>query len=676
MLALDRPSRRPRWLFRSSSFVASAVTALTILTVGGAVLTVSPGDARADDADGVTVEKPRGRPCCALAEDMAINLASTHVPVVLGGVLPAHGIGHHSYLRAGSNTENNGFVYTRRGGFIDLGHTRDNADIAAYLSLRLRPMLRRGEGVIDFGPKGADRRIRVTRAVPEAELARTSDLLAVRIAFQMSIWTELVQYYGLTKFAGAEEVYSSFTPDDLYSNLLGAHLGITALESDVPYDHAMDVALHTTLDSLGVVSKAETRRTLDRLAGSWWSPDFAWPSRDIAILRTYGIGPEVAPSLAPEEVIASHGKPLVLDVPESGPGGALLADDYKLEIVPHENEMARFPAVEKGKTFDQQDLPRLVEEVHAAFDADEAKAKNGEAPETEAGVRGEVAHYLTGIRLFELSGEGGGHGSGDDTTGVGGGHVLLLRGDTRGGDFAILRMDAMHSAERGTMAGVSFFRSDALWFCHDPETGGIRPPLVSLLGPCGPGEWLGMSGALGEALHDGGTGRTALRPVALSGVLNPLRNGQSASYDARRLLLHVGGEVEHIWTEEGGARTLPRATSSLSFLLRNASRHLEARGDVGYRLDVAKPRDGVFESDLKLAYNFLLGGRTVTTSRDHQERLDPWALASIGVEGSYSYFARPANAYPEIAAPYVSTDRPGAYQVLLTGTIGLEALSF
>ena len=517
--------------------------------------------------------------------------------------------------------------------------------------------------------------------MPEAELARTSDLLAVRIAFQMSIWTELVQYYGLTKFAGAEEVYSSFTPDDLYSNLLGAHLGIAALESDLPYDHAMDIALLTTLDRLGVVSQAQTRRTLDRLAGSWWNPDFAWPSRNIAILRTYGIGPEVAPSLAPEDVIASHGKPFLLDVPEKGPGGAPLDGDYQLEIVPHVGEMARFPDAEKGKTFDQQDLPRLVEEVHAAFDADEAKAKQGEPPPSEAGVRGEVAHYLTGIRLFELSGEGGGTvtaGRGDDTTGVGGGHVLLLRGDTRGGDFAILRMDAMHSAERGTMAGVGFFRSDALWFCHDPETGKIRPPLISLLGPCGTGEWLGMSGALGEAIHDGGTGRTALRPVALSGVLNPLHNGQSASYDGRRLLLHLGGEVEHIWTEQGGARTLPRATSSLSFLLRNASRHLEARGDVGYRLDVAKPRDGVFESDVKLAYNFLLGGRTVTTSkaRHEQARLDPWALASIGVEGSYSYFARPANAYPEIAAPYVSADRPGSYQVLLTGTIGLEALSF
>ncbi|HWL85400.1 MAG TPA: DUF4056 domain-containing protein, partial [Polyangiaceae bacterium] len=203
----------------------------------GFALAAIPATAHAD-AEEPALRAPRGRPCCALAPDMVIHLRATHVPIVIGGVISAKGIGRHSYLTDGELTENNGFLYTRRGGFIDLGHTRDNADIAAYLSLRLRPLLARGEGTIELGPKGADRRVRITRAVPAKDLAQTSDLIAIRLTFNLSIWTELVQYYGLTKFRAAEEIYSSFTPDDPYSNLLGAHLGIAALESAIPYDRA------------------------------------------------------------------------------------------------------------------------------------------------------------------------------------------------------------------------------------------------------------------------------------------------------------------------------------------------------------------------------------------------------------------------------------------------------
>jgi hypothetical protein len=190
---------------------------------------------------------------------MALHLGSTHVPIVIRGVISARGVGRHSYSRDGELTENNGLLYTRRGGFIDTAHTRDNADITAHLALELRPLLARGRGRLDLGLKGAERSLYITRAVPEQELARTSDLIAIRVAFQLSIWTELVQYYGLTKFRGAKEVYSSFTVDDLYSNLMGAELGVAALESRVPYERAMDIALAAALANLGVVSQVETR---------------------------------------------------------------------------------------------------------------------------------------------------------------------------------------------------------------------------------------------------------------------------------------------------------------------------------------------------------------------------------------------------------------------------------
>jgi hypothetical protein len=605
---------------------------------------------------------------------MVIHLASAHVPVVIRGVISTRGVGRHSYSRDGELTENNGLVYTRRGGFIDTAHTRDNADDAAFLALKLRPLLARGQGRLDFGSKGGERSIRILRSVPLKDLARTSDLLAIRITFDLSVWTELVQYYGLTKFRGAQEVYSAFTVDDLYSNLLGAQLGVAALESSVPYDRAMDIALATAFQNLGAVSQAETRRVLARLAGVWWSPDYAWPASELAIVRQYQAGPTVSPKLAPTGIIGSNGQPVVLDVPQTDASGAQLADFFELALKPKAQDLVRFPKEEQQEpTLAEPDIPRLIDEVHRALDADTARTLSNKTPLTEAAVRSAVGHYLTGIRLLELSAAGGVHGSRAKPSGVGGGGLQIVRGDTRGGDFGLMQMAVLHTPSRGLMADLSFFRAEALWFCHDPETNSLHAPLVSLLGPCAPGEWLGLGGSLGEAVHDGGTGRTVLRPISLAAVLNPLANGESPSYDKTRLLVHGGGEVEHVWSSDRGGRTLPRVATGLSFLLRTPAQHWELHGAVGYRLDPGIPKDAVFESDLSFGYNFLLGGTSVP---GRYGRLDPWGLASIALDGCYSYWTRPENAYPEVVAPFVSTEHRQTWQLLLAAKLGFESLSF
>jgi hypothetical protein len=107
--------------------------------------------------------------------------------------------------------------------------------------------------------------------------------------------------------------------------------------------------------------------------------------------------------------------------------------------------------------------------------------------------------------------------------------------------------------------------------------------------------------------------------------------------------------------------------------LRTPSQHYEVRGALGYRFDPAQPHDDLFESDLRLGYNFLLGGSAVTGAR---ARLDPWGLAALGLEACYTYWARPENAYPEIAAPFVSSDHRETWQLLLTGTLGFQGLAF
>jgi hypothetical protein len=235
-----------------------------------------------------------------------------------------------------------------------------------------------------------------------------------------------------------------------------------------------------------------------------------------------------------------------------------------------------------------------------------------------------------------------------------------------------VRFDVSHTAERGPIAGFSLLRSDALYFCRDPETRRLRAPLLSLLGPCARGEWLGIGGSLGEAFHDGKTGRTALRPDGVYGVLDALGNGQSPSYDGLRLLVRAGGAVEHVWTQLEGGATMPRAGGNAVFLARTPNRSLEAYAAAGYRLDPSTPRDAAFESNASLRWYFLLGGNRSARLADG---IDPWGVGSLGVEGGYSYWSRPQHSYADVATPFVSAERSGTWQLLLTVTLGFEGLT-
>lgn len=656
-----------------SSLLRFAVRYLVVATVAlGALGVVRPQAARAD-AGAPSRRGLRHRMCCALASNLPLHLGSAHVPVDLGIVIAPQAIGPHSYSGEAPTPETNGIVYTRHGGFIDTGHTREYADLTAYLTVHLRPLLARGEGTLRLDPRDGEMSVRVTSRVPDSALTSTTARIAQRIAFQVSVWVEITQYYGHTVIRGAEEQFSAFTPEDLYSNLLGTYLGAGAVASPLPYDRAMDALLADAFASLGATPAAETRRILAALAGRWWRGGTPWPSPALPIVRSFDIGPHVVPLLAPPDV-APPAEPSVLDVPEVDEGGAPLAAHYHLEIVPDLHALPGFVGAGAFPVVTGEALPRLVGVVRRALEAGvdappvAAPSRDGDEPS------GPLAHYLVGLRLLELQATGGlaAPPSGGAPKGVLGGSLVGVRGDTRGGDFTVVRFDVNHTAERGLIGGFALFRSDAVYFCRDPERRGLRPPLLSLLGPCAPGEWLGIGGSIGEGFHDGRTGRTALRPISAYGVLDALGNGQSPSYDRLRLLLRGGGAVEHVWTPLEGGVTIPRAGGNAIFLVRTPGRSLEASGAAGYKIDVTTPRDAAFESHLRLRWYFLLGGNRSAARADG---VDPWAVGSLGVEGGYSFWTRPAHSYAELAAPFVSAERSGTWQLLVTATLGFEGLT-
>ena len=56
-------------------------------------------------------------------------------------------------------------------------------------------------------------------------------LLAGHLAFEIAQWHEIAQWYGFQSVPGFSEEISAFSPEDLYSNLLGARLAINVILS-------------------------------------------------------------------------------------------------------------------------------------------------------------------------------------------------------------------------------------------------------------------------------------------------------------------------------------------------------------------------------------------------------------------------------------------------------------
>ena len=97
------------------------------------------------------------RPCCAFGYDLHVRAAGIPIPMYqIGNVLTLGTLGKHHYNDSafgavknllGLSEEQNGLIYTRRGGFIDIAHVRDTADNTFYLFNRIAPTLGRRGGM-------------------------------------------------------------------------------------------------------------------------------------------------------------------------------------------------------------------------------------------------------------------------------------------------------------------------------------------------------------------------------------------------------------------------------------------------------------------------------------------------------------------------------------------------
>lgn len=322
------------------------------------------------------------RPCCAFGQDLAVQLGKVAVPTpFLKNIRGLEDLGPHGYDKGELTRENNGLVYTCRGGFIDIAHVRDNADRALYLSLAIARALPGGV-TIEMPWEGTTREITVD-PLPDGLLRRygrwrVATTLAAWANQQLSNWHEIVTWHGWESVAGIPERLSAFSPEDIYSNVLGTRLAVgivmsREMKSRAEYDDAMQAWMREGLRRLGAVPRKDAHAAMAAVDGLWWDSKKGVPAFELVTRRFIDIGLPVEPWIVEdvvkkpevEAMCAGQPPPLALDLPEK-------LGEHKINDLVHVRfgftkwvpERFPVPAAE-GDTVTPDQFPKIMESIRA-----------------------------------------------------------------------------------------------------------------------------------------------------------------------------------------------------------------------------------------------------------------------------------------------------------------------
>jgi len=234
----------------------------------------------------------------------------------------------HHYM--GKKSEGTGTIYTKKGGFIDIGHLRDQIDWTRYLYTAI--VNAKGKKGVELSlPKEAGRKT-LHLNIPEGISNDDSILLAGKITYDLSLWHEISTWFGASTVPLISEKFSSFSVEDMYSNLLGIHIGMKALHSNLPFDTAATEIISSNLDRLKAVKTAqETYDAYDAIHNKWYTSDKRIPSKKITLKRDPDVLHSSRPWVIPKDQNTAEDA-MVLDVPLLDSKGKSLTNFYRLTI--------------------------------------------------------------------------------------------------------------------------------------------------------------------------------------------------------------------------------------------------------------------------------------------------------------------------------------------------------
>jgi len=344
------------------------------------------------------------RPCCAFGMGIKARVGSVPVPgVSIGNIIDLEDLGPHIYdsgmlmreapgeePRPQINPENNGLIYTCRGGFIDTAHVRDQSDWTVYLASEFARHIVSGQ-VIDLPDEGGTRRIVLSPPegirYTEIDIAAVSATLAQWAAFQLSIWHEIATWYGWTQVAGFPQTSSAFSPDDLYSNVVGMRVGNAIAHryrqgSSLTYNGNAQAWIEQLIRHLRPVDKELAGEVMESLDQVWWNSKARIPDRDLVLRRSLETESPIAPWLPPDSVLSpklragldeacgSVREPLELQYPRFVLGHPI-SEWLTLQIRADEKLATQPPFDWMGRELDQVDFPVILSavrrQIHETF---------------------------------------------------------------------------------------------------------------------------------------------------------------------------------------------------------------------------------------------------------------------------------------------------------------------
>ncbi len=336
-------------------------------------------------------EPSHPRTCCAFGMDLRVDLASIEVPFFhIGNVMSADDLGPHAYSLplAAPEVEGNGLVYTCRGGWIDVAHVRENADLQLFLTLALAQHLRDGGAVVIPGHGGSTTIVLepllelLGEELIEGDPLRFASALASWVTYRIGIWHEVTTWWGYQMIAGFSEQPSAFSPEDLYSNALGIRLARAVVAADrftssTVYDETIVAYIRLALERLGAQPTETARAIMTSLDGLWWDSTRRLPDTHLVTRR--GFPGEHLAAITPwraEDAFDDDERPSVLSAAcgdtEVRPlriadhfAGRPMSELVHMWFAP-EGWAERLPSAQPGRV-DERELDALVEATRASM---------------------------------------------------------------------------------------------------------------------------------------------------------------------------------------------------------------------------------------------------------------------------------------------------------------------
>lgn len=327
-----------------------------------------------------TAEAPDVRLCCAIgwqpARDVLPDFTATQPMDISGTALGSHRYGGPTLTwdpRTLHSPDPVGHIYSRKGGLIDVAHARDHADLTRFLAIQAQT-LRVHDGTVSLADEAGARTITFF-GKGKPITPRISALLGARASYDCAIWHEIVTWASIGFLNTNRQPYSAFSPEDNYSNLLGAYLGYRAMLMPKAFNTAMSEMLAEVLLRLNAQRRETTITAVDYVTNRWFRYD---NDNNLELLRRHfdALG-TVSPWLVTDLLLTGPGNakqheallkvmpgpslPVPIHIPDDDHDVGPLSELYEFKVVLDDSLAASF--VGSRTQITSADFPALIAQV-------------------------------------------------------------------------------------------------------------------------------------------------------------------------------------------------------------------------------------------------------------------------------------------------------------------------